>query len=185
MQKIVLLSSLGKDGINLTAIVMGEDASIKGKKFLDAKKLMDYVYKNYENKNIAKANDVYETIKISNATKETKDLDVVYKDDIHILESKEIELNTLEKQVDYHNQKAPIKKGDVIGTIKYCYDGIEYKTDLIANSDVEVSNTFRNVLYGLFFLLVIYIIYNYKKNNKNGRKNIKKYQKRKAKRIYY
>lgn len=174
-----------KDGINLIAIVMGEDASIKGKKFLDAKKMMDYVYKNYENKNIAKANDVYETIKISNATKETKDLEVVYKDDIHILESKEIELNTLEKQVDYHNPKAPIQKGEVIGTIKYSYDGIEYKTDLIANSNVEVSNTFRNIVYGLFLMLVIYIIYNYKKNNKKGRKSIKKYQKRKAKRIYY
>lgn len=185
MQKIVLLSSLGKDGINLTAIVMGEDAKIKGKKFLDAKKMMDYVYENYENKNLAKANEECETIKISNATKETKNLKVLYKEDIHILESKEIQLNTLEKQVNYKVQKAPIQKGDIVGTVKYSYDGIDYETELIADSNVEVSNIFRNIVYGLFLLLVIYIIYNYKKNNKKGRKNIKKYKKRKAKRIYY
>lgn len=164
---------------------MGEDAKIKGKKFLDAKKMMDYVYKNYEIKNLAKANEECETIKISNATKETKNLKVLYKDNINILESKEIELNTLEKQVNYKIQNAPIKKGDIIGTVKYNYEGIDYETELIADSDVEVSNTFRNILYGLFLILIIYIIYNYKKNNTKGRKSTKRYQKRKAKRIYY
>ena len=164
---------------------MGEDAKIKGKKFLDAKKMMDYVYKNYEIKNLAKANEECETIKISNATKETKNLKVLYNEDIHILESKEIQLNTLEKQVNYKIQNAPIKKGDIIGTVKYNYEGIDYETELIADSDVEVSNTFRNILYGLFLILIIYIIYNYKKNNTKGRKSTKRYQKRKAKIKYY
>ncbi len=173
-----------KDEIDLIVIVMGEDAAVKGKKFIDARKLLDYSYENYENKSVAKANEVYETIKISNATKETKNLEVIYKDDINILEAKEIELNTLEKQVNYNIQKAPIKKGDVIGTIKCNYEGIEYETQLVANADVEVSNTFRNILYGVFILLAIYIIYNYKKSNKKGLKSRKKKYK-KVRKLYY
>lgn len=175
-----------KDGIELTAIVMGESSKVKGQKFLEAKQLFDYVYNNYENKNIVTAHELYETIKIPNGTKDTKNLNVIYKDNIKILERKDINVDNIDKVVEYTKKKAPIQKGEVIGNIKYAYEGIEYKTNLIAEENVEESSTLRKLLIILLIVLFIYIIYNYKKSNKNALKNRnKKYKKRKAKRIYY
>ena len=172
-----------KNGINLIAVVMGEDSKVKGKKFLDAKEMFDYTYNNYENKIIAQAGNEYETLKISNATKETKKLKVLYKDNVNIVELKSVEnlKDNIKIKVNYTNKKAPIQKGETIGNITYEYDGIEYKTDLIAGQNVEASETLKYVLYTLLIVLIIYIIYILKKSNGKT----KKYKKRKAKRIYY
>lgn len=160
-----------RDGIELTSIVMGESSKIKGQKFLEAKKLFDYVYNNYENKNIVTAHELYETIKIPNGTKDTKNLNVIYKDNIKILERKDINVDNIDKVVEYNKEKAPIQKGEVIGNITYTYEGIEYKTNLIAEENVEESSTLRKLLIILLLVLIIYIIYNYKKSNKNVLKN--------------
>lgn len=175
-----------KDGIELTAIVMGESSNVKGQKFIEVKKLFDYVYNNYENKNVVSANELYESIKISNATRESRNLNVIYKENIKILERKDINVDNIDKKVEYTKEKAPIQKGEVIGKITYTYDGIEYETNLIAEENVEKSSTLQKILIILLIVLIIYIIYNYKKSNKNALKNRnKKYKKRKAKRIHY
>lgn len=175
-----------KDGIELTAIVMGESSNVKGQKFIEVKKLFDYVYNNYENKNVVNANELYESIKISNATRESRNLNVIYKENIKILERKDINVDNIDKKVEYTKEKAPIQKGEVIGKITYTYDGIEYETNLIAEENVEKSSTLQKILKILLIVLIIYIIYNYKKSNKNALKNRnKKYKKRKAKRIHY
>jgi len=168
-----------KDGIELIVIVMGENAFVKGQKFLDAKIMFEYVFQNYENKKIAIKNEKYETIKINNATKETKNLEVVYKDNINIL--KKINDNKeIEKNIEYTNIKAPINKGDIVGKITYEYDGIKYSTELISNGDVEESKIFNNIINILIILLIIYIIYNLKKGKsiykKHGKKIKKSYQ---------
>lgn len=173
-----------KDGIELTAIVMGVNSKVKGEKFLEAKRLFDYAYKNYENKNVAKAKEECETLKISNGTNDTKNIKAIYKNDVNILERKDINVDNIESKIEYNKKRAPIQKGETIGSITYNYEGIEYKTDLIASDTVEVSSTLRKTFYMLLIVLIIYIIYNYKKSNKKGLKN-KKYKKRKAKRIYY
>lgn len=184
--KNCVIEYANKDGIQLIAIVMGENSKIKGQKFIEAKKLFDYIYQNYENKNIANSKDIYEKIKIANGTKETRNLEVSFKDNIQILERKDVNIEDLEKQIEYTNKKAPIQKGEVIGNIEYVYDGIKYRTDLIANENVEESKVLRNITCILLVMLILYIIHCLKKSNKNELKNInKKYKKRKTKRIYY
>lgn len=167
-----------KDGVELIAIVMGENASVKGKKFLDAKTMFEYVFKNYETVKIATQNKKYETITINNGTKETKQIDVLYKEDISILKEANNN-NEIEKNVEYTNAIAPIKKGDVVGKITYNYAGITYTTDLISNSDVEESKILSKLVKLLIIALLIYIIYNAKKSKKYYKKhgkNIKKYK---------
>lgn len=166
-----------KDGIELIAIVMGENASVKGKKFLGAKKMFEYVFENYENIQIAKQNEKYETIKINNGTKETKNLDVLYKENVNILKESSSKIE-IEKSVEYNIVKAPIQKGDVVGKIIYKYEGIEYTTDLLANSDVEESKFLSNLVKLLIVALIIYIIYNLRKSNKNYKKHGKKLKKK-------
>jgi len=165
-----------KDGIELIAVVMGEGASVKGQKFLDAKIMFEYVFENCENMRVATENGKYETIEINNGTKETKNLNILYKNDIYILKEKE-SVDDIQKSVEYTNISAPIKKGDIVGTVTYEYNGIKYSTELIAETDVKESKVLSNLIKLFIAILVIYIIYNFKKSNpkykKHGR-NLKK-----------
>ena len=166
-----------KDGIELIAIIMGENAKVKGQKFLDAKIMFEYVFKNYKNEQVATKNEKYETIKINNGTKETRNLDVIYKENINILKEAE-EGKEVDKKIEYTNVKAPLQKGDVVGNIIYTYDGINYEVELIANSNVEESKVLANLLKILLIALIIYIIYNLKKSNKKYGNHGKKYKKK-------
>ena len=168
-----------KDGVELTAIVMGENASVKGKKFLDAKEMFEYAFKNYENNHIAVKNEKYETVKINNATKDTKMLNVLYESDVQILQEKNNTDATqnIEKIVEYNNLKAPIQKGQIIGKINYEYEGISYSTNLIAGTDVEESKMLSIIIRLLIVAFIIYIIYCLKKSKKKYKKHGKKVKK--------
>lgn len=165
-----------KDGVELTAIVMGEDSKVKGQKFLDAKEMFEYVFENYKIKELAKQNEEYETVRVINGTKDTNQLKVLYKNSVNIL----IENNSekeVETKVEYTNLKAPIQKGNIVGKAIYEYDGITYETELVANSNVEESRTLSNLIKIILVMFIIYIIYNLKKSNKkngNHGKNIKR-----------
>ena len=178
--KNCVVEFIKKDGIELLAIVMGENAKVKGQKFLDAKKMFEYVFENYENVDIAKKDKTYEIIKVNNGTKETRDLEVLYKENINIIKDKDSSKD-IQKDIEYTNVKAPIQKGDVLGKITYTYDEIKYETELIANSNVEESKVFTNLLKILIVAFIIYIIYNLKKSNKKYGNHGKKYKKRNLK----
>ena len=169
-----------KDGIELTAIVMGENAKVKGQKFLDAKIMFEYVFENYENKKVATKNEIYEKIKIPNGTKETRNLDILYKNNVNILKLKD-NSEEIDKQVEYTKLIAPIQKGEIVGKIKYFYDGITYETEIIADSIVEESKALTNLFKLLLVTFIIYIIYKFKKSKKKYGNHGKKYKKGKGK----
>lgn len=162
-----------KDGIELTAIVMGETAKQKGQKFLDAKEMFEYIFQNYENKKMTMQNEKFEEIKIANGTKETQNLNVLYKMNLSILINKK-DNQKIEKKVEYEKTKAPIQKGETIGKITYTYQGAQYTVELIAENEVVESKVLKNTLGILMILLILYIIYHLKKSKlyskKHGRK---------------
>ena len=59
------------------------------------------------------------------------------------------------------NIKAPIKKGQVLGSVDVNYEGEDYKIDLLSKDDVEEASTFgkitRNVKNNVNFLLQLLI----------------------------
>lgn len=179
--KNCVVEFINKDGIKLVAIVMGESAKVKGQKFLDAKEMFEYVFNNYENKPVAVKKEECETIEISNGTKATKNIKALYKDTVTILKTKE-DTTKIEEKIEYSNNRAPIQKGDVIGSITYVYDGLEYKTELIASDNVEKSRTLETIFKIMIMALLIYIIYTLKKSKKNYGNHGKKYKKSKKKR---
>lgn len=165
-----------KDGIELVAIVMGERAKVKGQKFLDAKEMFEYVFKNYESKQVTKQNEKYETVTVNNGTKETNKLDILYSNSVNILREKN-DNTEIDKKIEYTNLKAPIQKGDVVGKVTYKFEGEEYTTELIAGDNVEESKILEKILKILIPITIIYIIYNVKKSNKkygNHGKNIRR-----------
>ena len=152
-----------KDGIELTAIVMGENAKVKGTKFLDAKEMFEYVFKNYEYKNVADKDGIFETINIKNATMATKQLDVLYKEDLFILKNKK-DSQEIKKEVQYENLKAPVQKGKTVGKVIYQIDETSYTVDLVASKDVEESKAFKSIVIILIIVFLIFIIYQMKKS---------------------
>ena len=72
--------------------------------------------------------------------------------------------------------KAPIAKGDKLGTITYNSDGVEYTANVIAANEVQKSNFILNVLRILLVIVLLLLTYLYLKN-KRKRKINKKHKK--------
>lgn len=181
--KNCVIEYASKDGINLTAIVMGENGKIKGKKFLDAKQMFEYGFGRYINKQVAKKDTVIKNITISNGTKETRDLETIYKSDINIIIDKDDNVDIVEyknnkndnsknivKKVEYSKTKAPIQKGEIIGKVIYSYDGDEYVSDIIANGNVKESKILQLVVIIATIVLILVIIYFLIKSKRKQRK---------------
>ncbi len=62
-------------------------------------------------------------------------------------------------KISFKNTFAPISKGQVVATITYTIDGIDYSTDLMASHDVYSSSTMNFILLlGILFILLLVII---------------------------
>jgi D-alanyl-D-alanine carboxypeptidase (penicillin-binding protein 5/6) len=141
-------------------------------RYLDVLSLFNYGYDMYTLRPIAKKAQVVQTVNISNATRDTKRLDMAVSEDINILIKKENLSSTISPDIKLKDKlKAPIKKGDVVGTVTYSSEDITYTYDLIANNDVKPSYFFIIVLI-LIVMLLLFLGYLRIKNKK--RKNSKK-----------
>ena len=137
-------------------------------RFIDTKELYEYGFNNYSIKTIVKQNDVLKQIEIKNSTNETKILDLYAKNDISILISNDINIETIEPTISIlDNLTAPISEGDTIGTAEYLINDTIYSVDLIASHDVFKSKIYDYFLYILsaiiLFTIFIYI-FNITKN---------------------
>ena len=155
-----LVASSKKDNFELISVVLGGGQTKDGlsQRYLDTIALFDYGYDNYVFKGLAKKDNIIQTIKIKNATKNTKQLEAIISDDIYALIKKENKDSSILPEVKLKdNLKAPIKKGDVIGSVKYTAEGIDYEADLIANNDVKKSYWFVKFIIFLFILLLCFL----------------------------
>ena len=168
-----------KDGIELIIVLMGAEATETGLsgRYTDAINLFNYGFENYTNKNIIEANTIMKQLEIKNATKETKNLNIVVKDSISVMLPVNYDTSKLQYSVELkENITAPIAKDSVLGKITYNIDGITYSTDLISSNDVIKSNTIIIILQialAIFILIILAKII----SPKNHRKNKKKYNK--------
>ena len=182
--KNCVIEFASKDNINLTAIVMGESGKVKGTKFLDAKQMFEYGFSRYVNKQVAQKDTVFEKITIFNGTKETRNLETSLKSDINIVvdknenvevidfenNGKDSDKNYIVRKVEYSKNKAPIQKGEIIGKVTYSYDGEEYKTDIIANGNVEKLKFLKQLIIVSIIVLIILIIYFFIKSKRKQSK---------------
>lgn len=179
--KNCLVAGASKDGLELIAVLLGagkQNSDRLSIRDLDAKNLFEYVYQNFSEKTIIGKEMPVQNIKVSWATKDTKQLDLVAQDEIKALvtNDKVKEENNGEVTIQ-ENIKAPIAKGTVLGTVKYTVDGIEYQTNLIASHDVQKSSIILLILkiaLGVFiFLIVVWLLKPKKKKKKRKHKKTK------------
>ena len=169
--KNCLIASAKKDNLEFLTVVLGADQNEEGlsSRYLDTIALFEYGYDNYVLKDVVKKGGTIQTVKISNATRNTKKLDAVVENDISVLIRSSEKNNALLPEVVMNEKlKAPIKEGDIIGKVTYTVEGVEYTENLLANNDVKKS---RFLLNTFLFLVVVLVVYFYLKLNKQKKKN--------------
>lgn len=168
--KECLVSASYKDNLELIGVILGSNS-----RFSDARSLYNYAYDNYSLKPIANEKDVVSNVKISNATKETKDLDLLLNETISALVSNSDSISEISPEITLNkNISAPIEEGAALGKAKYTVNGVQYTTDVIASHSVEESKVLIYCLYGGAFLIFILLVYEIFFNKKRKSKKIKR-----------
>lgn len=132
--KNCLVGGASKDGIELISVVLAVEGESM---YPDTIALFDYGFANFKKLELLKQNKVVTTVEVENGDRKLNLLSsedyslVVNPDEIAEIEkTKNIKIND--------SIKAPVKKGDVIGTVSYTVDGKEQKIiNLIAEEDVK------------------------------------------------
>ncbi len=155
-----LIAAVEKDGIELISVTLKAGSSSKESsyRFSDSKALLEYGLENFGFVKISAKDEVVDTIKIENATEETENLNIIVKEDITDFINTNLEIEETNIEI---NSKilAPVKKGDVLGSITYTAGEHTYTVDLIAENDV-IEKTYYEIYIaiGIGILIIIIII---------------------------
>ncbi len=145
-----LVTSAKKEDTELLCVVLkckNQDAS-----YNTTKALLDYGFTNYKNTTVVKAGDAVTDSKVIEAKNDQR-LALTVSEDIMALLPSETDISeSVETVYDIpENLRAPVTKGDVIGSVSYNYKGTMIgHADLIAANDVE-----RNNLLFIFNMIVL------------------------------
>ena len=179
--KNCLVASAEKNGIEYISVVLGasityESTGSVSHRYVDTISLFDYAFDNFSFRKLKSANNLIKTIKIENGKKDENSLDLLIASDVNSLVSLDNKSNQINPEITLkEGLSAPIAKGDIVGTISYKVEGINYTTDLIAGNDVEEYKPNKIGLYILIFLILIIAIltavryYNLKKRSLKSR----------------
>lgn len=147
-----LSATAERDGMELVAVVMGGETSPD--RFNGAKKLLDYGFANYTFTRIDSGLESGLTVPIANGTAEKAE---VRSDGVlNVLLQRTADQNIEREVVFNKNIKAPVKKGDVLGTVNISIGGeLVGEIEITAACDVDKITfgfVLKNLLTGLFKL---------------------------------
>lgn len=147
-----LSATAERDGMELVAVVMGGETSPD--RFNGAKKLLDYGFANYTFTRIDSGLESGLTVPIANGTAEKAE---VRSDGVlNVLLQRTADQNVEREVVFNKNIKAPVKKGDVLGTVNISIGGEPIgEIEITAACDVDKITfgfVLKNLLTGLFKL---------------------------------
>lgn len=172
--KDCIVAAATKNNMTFYVIILGADKnkSNVSYRFIDSKKLFDFGFKNYSFRTIISKDFVVKTVEIKGATHSTKNLDLIADNKISALISNSDLHTSFIPNISINELNAPIKKGDVVGSISYEINGKIYWTNLLAANDVKKSYMFIvfYLLIAIAVLIIIRIIVIKRKRKKRARK---------------
>ena len=158
-----LIAGARKDDVELISVILhaGTNAEGLSERYMDTQNLFDYGFNEFRFSDIVKEQTVIKNVEIENGTKDTKNLDLIAKETLSTYLKQDFDFNRLSPQISLEeNLVAPIKAGNVLGSVTYTIDGIEYTTELLAKSDVEKKLDIEIfVLFGGVILLIVGITF--------------------------
>lgn len=164
-----LVSSAEYNGMSLLAVVLkcpDENVTDKAYSYTISRSLFDFGFNNYKSGILASPGNIVYDSKVDEA-KDKKHVTLTVDKEINALIPVGNDISdSVQSVVDVPELKAPIKKGDVLGTISYVYKNAEIgSANLIAANDVELNmplhilNTaIKIIINPLVFIPVIIII---------------------------
>lgn len=168
-----LVSCSYQNNLELICVILGgKTTNGTSTRFSETKTLYEYAYNNYLLKQIADTNTAIHKIEISNATSETKNLDLLPEKSIDALITTEQENESFEPELNLQEKiSAPIEQGTILGKAKYKINGIEYEVNLIASHSVEKSKLLNIIFQLLVLMLIVFLIYKllFHKKRKTGK----------------
>lgn len=182
--KSCLISASLKDNLELITVVLG--AKPLENRYVDTINLFEYGYSNYKMQKIATQGSIAQEITVENATKDTKNLSLIVKDDITGIVPANLKLSDLSPSIKLNDSIiAPIQEGSVLGKITYNVGDFEYSTDLIASNSVEefnVTTLLWQIALALFVLFILTkLVLPKKKSKKKNYKRSKMKERKKYK----
>ena len=169
-----LVSCATENDIEVICVVLGGglyNENIPYQQYISSRELFNYTFENYSYKKLCLQNDYFDTIQVENATDETKNLKLLV--DMGITAFVKNSEQEITPQVELNeNILAPIKAGDILGTISYDISGINYTANLIAANNVEVA--FNLILIFIIFTLILVLFLLYKITKKYKKRNRRK-----------
>lgn len=167
--KECLVSTAYKDNLELIGVVLYSNS-----RFSDSRKLYEYGYSNYSIKNIVNENDLITSVKVSNATKQTEDLNLLSSETIEALVNNNSTSEIKPEITLNENISAPIEEGTPLGKVTYNIEGVSYTTNIIAKHSVEKSYFYLYISIGCGIIILIFVIYKLSRKKKKRTRNYRK-----------
>lgn len=173
-----LVSAANNNGLEFITVILG--ARAKDIRYIDTINLFNFAFNNYSFTKLKSKNNSVTSIEIDNASDDTKKLNLLINSDITVLSNLDNKNSVIEPTIVLkENLSAPISKGEVVGKIKYEFDGDIYESELIAASNVDkkadfIYNLCIKVLIISFILLFITGIFIHKRLKYEKKYNRKK-----------
>jgi len=176
-----LAASAKQENLEVISVVLGagSTADYLSERYLDTKNLFTFAFNTYTQRSLVKKGDVLKQVEIKNATKKTKDLNLIVEDNITVLIEKinlNSEVDTVMKLKD--DLQAPIIQGELVGTLTYTVEGLTYTTNLTAGNDVQKFNNLIIIIPAIlaFIIIVLFGIrfynLNFRKKNRYNNKKV-------------
>ncbi|KFN03579.1 D-alanyl-D-alanine carboxypeptidase [Bacillus clarus] len=136
--KYCLTASAEKNGMRVISVVMGAPTSKERNN--QVTKLLDYAFGQYMTKKLYTRGEKIKTVQVGKGKKEKVDL--VASDNVSLLMKKGENMDKVKQEVIAEKKvKAPIKKGDALGTLVIKKDkNVLLKQTIVAKEDVEAAS---------------------------------------------
>lgn len=189
------ITMASKNGYNYIAIIMGADIkdAVAGENaeniaFIECKKMIEWTFDNIRYKVVAEEDEIITVLDVKYSWA-TDFLELVPSEDVAALVPSDLDASSVYIQPDTDTPefvKAPVKKGEKIGTATVYYAGEEIATvDMVASKNVSrsiilalggaIATAWNSVIGKIIFILIIllvggYIGYTVVINKKSGKK---------------
>lgn len=150
-----LTGSMKRNDMRLITVTM--KAPTKEDRNTDTINMMEYAYSMFYKDTILKSDKKLGTMFIDNSKK--RKVNYYLEKDVTVVVPKDVRNIDYKYTIDLTNTKAPLKKGDKVGTLKLSVNNEEISYNVIVNESVLKSNFFNRIL-------------NYFKDILNGNLNI-------------
>ncbi|WP_369902780.1 D-alanyl-D-alanine carboxypeptidase family protein [Bacillus manliponensis] len=139
--KYCLTASAEKNGMRVISVVMGAPTSKE--RNMQVTKLLDYAFGQYTTKKLYKRGEKIKTVKVGKGKKET--IDLVASENVSLLMKKGEDVKKVKQEVVAEKKvKAPIKKGDALGTLVLKKDDkVLLKQTIVAKENVGSASVWE------------------------------------------